>query len=437
MLTYSRPYLRDIETLYDEGKRIERMLDTARVNSIPYHYETGRYMISVDWLSIYCTHMLPLDEGKIDSACYRPKSQDTPEPYSEGKNALPEGSAERTIAAVKRKAIGSVEIERLDYGTRQFSLLANVYIGRECFGQLQAYPRSSIIPANGAIFKIANRWLYSNQWRAKFDFVCHALNLTPQKISRLDIAADFNRFACGLHPIEFIRQFMAGELKHKGRGAGHVDFVQSYTKNADANRVRDILNFNALTIGKKTSDANCYLYNKTLELRQERDKPYIRQAWQDAGLNVHDVWRLEVSISRKGMQFKEKKTGEFIQISPDKILGKNGDIEVRQLYVTFIRSLFFFFYPSGQKNVSREKPIALFTECTESERGVVSSKNTTTRSERIMIKNLYMLAKRYRGLNMADDFAGMELAFKMADNADLQGWMAKRIETWQSRHYAT
>ena len=58
------------------------------------------------------------------------------------------------------------------------------------------------------------------------------------------------------------------------------------------------------------------LYNKTLELRQGEDKPYIRQAWETAGLNTsQDVWRVEFSLSAQMQTLKSLKSGEMFKKS--------------------------------------------------------------------------------------------------------------------------
>ena len=391
-----------------------------------------QYVLNIDWLAIYGYHAMPLDDAKAAPEVYRSQSETEPDRPAGKDDKIDTVQAALTMAALQKKHIGSITLELLQYGTRQFSMLANVYISREKIGVLQAYPRTSTLPRNAMIFKVENQWLYRPDWRAQIGLVFRTLHIVPKSISRIDLAADFNRFACGLHPIEFIRGFMTGEIKHKGRGAGHCDFVQRYAYLKGENRLVDTLHFNALTIGKKTSDAHCYLYNKTLELEQIKMKPWIVECWSQAGFNIDDVWRLEVTCQDKALKFKDKSSGALVELTFDDIAGENHDEVLATYYHMMIHSLFFFFYPTGQKNVSREQMIDLFGDRVPVDRGVVRMLNPSTRTERILIKQLYTMMHRYRGMDLNDGLQSQSLAYKLVDTMNLNGWMARKMDSWKS-----
>lgn len=388
------------------------------------------HVISVDWFAVYGLQGLPLDARKPVGDAYVSPGSEYADICKAKEERLTEVRARATMSLVRTEYEGGIRLELQQYGTRQFSMLANVYVGRDLFGFLQMLPRTSVFPKNAMIFKVANKFLYSDEWRALLQRVFKTLRIKGLSISRLDIAADFNRFECGLHPIEFIRQFMSGELKHKGRGAGHVDFVQRYAVSRQDNAIKDSLSFNALVMGKKSSDAHCYLYNKTLELEQQHDKPYIRELWQKVGLNSKDVWRLEVTLDRKALIFADKSTGELHKGMYRDLMTEDFDEQITSLYYTFIHSLFFFFRPTGQKNVSREAELPLFGDLCTVERGAVSTKNTSTRSDRIFIKKLYTLANVKGGFDFADLTDTQRLAIKCADVCALNGWLGRRIPIW-------
>ena len=390
------------------------------------------YLLNIDWLTIYGTQAMPLDEAKAAPDVYRSPSMDKPDIPASKNERISSEQAAVTVAAIKRRHIGSVMLEVQPYGTAQFSMMAKVYLSREEFGTLLAFPRISTLPRNAMSFKVTNRWLYMPDWRAKLQFVFAALRLQARSISRLDIAADFNLFNCGLHPIEFIRQFMAGEIKHKGRGAGHVDFVQRYAYIQRQNKLIDTLNFNALTIGKKSSDAHCYLYNKSLELEQIKMKPWIVDCWRHAGFDVDDVWRLEVTCKAKALRFRSRRDDKFVELTFDDLISGNSMVYLNDFYMMMIRSLFFFFYPTGQRNVSREKMMDLFGYKVDIDRGVVRFQNPSNRTERILIKQLYTLMNTYRGITMQEGFDAQSISMHLIDTMDLHHWAAKKIDTWKN-----
>lgn len=394
------------------------------------------HVISIDWFAVYGLQALPLDMRKDSCSAYTSPGTETQDFCETKADRLTEERARATIAMVPGHYERGISIEVQQYGTRQFSMLARVYVKRDLFGFLQMLPRTSVFPRNAMIFKVANKWLYTDTWREQLQQVFKVLHLRGLSISRLDIAADFNRFDYGAHPVDFIRQFMSGEIKHKGRGAGHVDFVQRYAVDQKKKSIADELMFNALTIGKKSSDAHCYLYNKTLELQQETDKPYIRELWQKVGLNVSDVWRLEVTLDRKALIFVDKFSGQLHRGLFEDLMQDDFEQQISALYYSFVHSLFFFFKPTGQKNVSREEELCLFGDQCQVQRGALSVKGTSTRADRIFIKKLYMLANTRGGFDFGDLTDTQRIALKCADLCALNGWLAKRMPVWVQQESA-
>lgn len=117
----------------------------------------------------------------------------------------------------------------------------------------------------------------------------------PEKlccVSRIDICLDFLKFDTGENPRTFLANYMREcyckitQPKFSPHGTDHFD-----------GKV-----YNSIKWGSPSSMVSTKMYNKTLEMREKGDKPYIRQAWVDAGLlyDLYDevtVWRLEFSIS--------------------------------------------------------------------------------------------------------------------------------------------
>ena len=89
---------------------------------------------------------------------------------------------------------------------------------------------------------------------------------------------------------------------------------QQFTSYGTAGRTNT---FSYLRYGSRSSRISTYLYNKTKELNEEHDKPYIRDMWRENGwLGDQNVWRLEFSVKGREMKFIEKDTGEILPNNP-------------------------------------------------------------------------------------------------------------------------
>lgn len=197
------------------------------------------------------------------------------------------------------------------YGTPQyremFTLIAD---GHELF-EIRRNPYSikrdgGIFPENACHIRLCNRTCYEidpvNHLRAFM--LSH--DYTYKAISRIDIALDFNEFDNGEDPAKFINKYMRGKIAKVNQSN-----VSAHGTDEWSRRV-----FNSLKWGSPSSPVSTKLYNKTLELKQGEDKPYIRQAWSDAGLDVsRDVWRVEFSLTAQMQTLKSLKTGEMFKKS--------------------------------------------------------------------------------------------------------------------------
>lgn len=153
-----------------------------------------------------------------------------------------------------------------------------------------------------AIFKAANRLLYVQGWPRVLADIIHLLSGYIVSLSRLDMCADFNLFANGVHPLEFIRRYFAcptEECPSYLRHSSNRYRVHGQKNTYDDGRAPEVQH-QTLSFGTRESAVQTNLYNKSEELRTH-DKPYIRAAWIGAGLNPADVWRVEFSLNSRGV----------------------------------------------------------------------------------------------------------------------------------------
>lgn len=318
-----------------------------------------------------------------------------------------------------------------EHGTRQFRQLIYVQLDGEEFAEVQQEPCSSILKKGSLIVKFCNRFLYSRGLWYLVDTFMERHQLQILNISRIDICADFNTFAKGLHPISLISRFLSSHYRHIGRGIG-ASYFNHFAKR-EGKYSRSYLNYTGLSFCSKKSACKAYLYNKSFELLTVKDKPHIRQLWRECGLlcdSQHDVWRLEISISSKGMNFKDKATGSKYTISREKI-GEN--CEISRIYFAFVRALFSFVVNRPNiTNITREPRIELFNGEPYICRSVLGSDDEGNRTERILIKQLWQLCETYRGNDIVEDEGISKLlAQNLASSCGLREWMERKRLTWE------
>lgn len=163
-------------------------------------------------------------------------------------------------------------------------------------------PKQAAIASNRCIIKADNRLLYMRDWAAVFLDILRVLGAEIVSLSRLDVCCDFNLFANGLHPREFIRRYLSPpefEVPSYIRHASNK-FRAFGQKNVSKDGLDAVANFQTLSFGSRDSAVQTNLYCKSEELRA-KDKPWIRALWFAAGLNPEDVWRVEFSLNSRGV----------------------------------------------------------------------------------------------------------------------------------------
>lgn len=171
-----------------------------------------------------------------------------------------------------------------EYGEKVFTLLFQ--------------PRQSIIHPRAALLEVANEWLYHGiGFQGVLGLLSQVVCFQVCGISRLDLAADFNPNKHQSHIIKGLADgtyYVGG--KRNGSGFWSVNNDEFYPE-MWRGRIPHCQSW-----GHKTSDVKWKLYYKTKELRDAAggvnfDKPYIVDMWRDVGLDVTNVWRLEVSVN--------------------------------------------------------------------------------------------------------------------------------------------
>lgn len=215
------------------------------------------------------------------------------------------------------------EVKQTDQRNRIFSTISELYYFGEHVATVQSEPNSPLLKKDLMIVKIENHILYKEKVSEFTAYMLTSWQWQFNNINRVDVALDFQHLNNNLSPQSLISGLFIGEYIRKGarmqvfHGADKNNIDRLYTTKA-GNLVAYFnkeVNFNSTSVtgyrcGSRASAVCVYLYNKTLELKQQTDKPYIRKKWERAGFDKNkDTWRLEFSL--KGKQFAQMQITDF------------------------------------------------------------------------------------------------------------------------------
>lgn len=331
---------------------------------------------------------------------------------------------------------GAYEVEKQSYST---NLWQDVYIikhrGLE-FATLCCCPRNSGMPERGCTLKLANRVLYSHEWLSESKSIMAEMGLRYKGITRIDVCYDCNMLAGGRSVPGFLMQYFS----HAPYCEGHI--IRSGSRKVTINACRSnagAVEISAMRWGSKGSDIGAYCYNKSLELREVKDKPWIRETWEKAGLidtfNEEEwgklsekdkkraiengntgsyiktpVWRFEISIKAHGKDLLNLETGELFKLDINYFEQQNA---VENLFYTYAAKVMDFRMSTGQTTIRNYPPLKIFEINKEvTERPVrVSMLADTGRTEKMIINRLEALQATYSDVSSTDR-ASLEAALE-------------------------
>lgn len=343
-----------------------------------------KYCISLDWLQVYCNH------------------------------------APSLLCAEYCTVKGTIKTKIQDYGT---SLWQKVYIvtyrDRE-IATVCMCPRNEKIPHDGCTIKLANRVLYSHEWLDWINVLMSEFKVKYVGITRIDVCYDCNWLAGGRSVDEFLMQYFT----HAPYTAGHI--IRSGSRKVTINALRSnkgAVSISAMRWGSKGSDVGAYCYNKSLELVEVKDKPWIRETWEKAGLsniwrekdwnalrpkekdmaiNSGDVneyidvpvWRFEISIKGHGKDLLDLNTGNLFRLNLSYFTCQNA---VENLFYVYASKVLDFRMSTGQSKIRYYPALKIFEQSKEvSERPyTVSMLADTGRTEKVIANKLQELSEVY------------------------------------------
>lgn len=183
-------------------------------------------------------------------------------------------------------------------------------------------PKMSGKDPDACSVKVANRLLYKQDWAWFLHDIIDALGFKVLNITRMDLCLDFQRFDYkDMQPNDFIHAYIADKCLDEDEtycregsnvfcayGAKRAKAMDGSKTIDDNTEISIKSSWEYIRWGSRCSGVCTYLYNKSKELRDKKSKPWIADRWKEAGLNEKeaDIYRIEFSISAKGMQLTKR-----------------------------------------------------------------------------------------------------------------------------------
>ena len=246
--------------------------------------------VNIDWLEVFCKQQTPLtaDSLKKDGWHVEMREYGTPQ-YKEM----------FTIYSDNTKLHPLYEVRRCPYSIKQ---------------------NGGIFDANDCHIRLSNYECYKPNCVEKLQEFFLRYGLIPQSISRIDICLDVLSCDDGTDMEQFIHDYILEKYYklHISKIAPHGPEVNGSFFNAHGKEAMYKREYNSIKWGSPTSAISVKIYNKTQEMAEIKNKPYILEQWKSAGLiNNEDISnsaelqkaRYEVAKLTKALKYaKDKET---------------------------------------------------------------------------------------------------------------------------------
>lgn len=379
-----------------------------------------KFCISLDWLQTFC-HATPINEGSYSARGY------------------------------------NFSVKKEPHETAQYRDVYTVLYQSHPAATIQQTPRTSVMNPRSTCVKLSNRILYSQRYIDVLYAIQEALKMTYKGITRLDICYDCNVLHDGRNVERFIRQFVSAEPMQEGHiiRNGSTRFQLHGTRSKTS-----VASLNSIRWGSPISKIGAYCYDKTVELLEVKDKPWIREYWKENGLEYYidenrynsltpkekkqkienegmsdlvkkSVWRFEISIKSQGTDILNMSSGEIFRLSPQYL--EHAE-RITKLFHIYANKVLDFRINTGQKQIRNYHKLQLFenSPVITSKPFYWSSAADTGRMEKICYNKLQKLSREY--LDLAEPRrAALQSAMEFL--LELQGQKTRTVTLNQYTQY--
>ena len=215
--------------------------------------------INLDWLEIYCIEPSPRDANYYLKLGWQVNAR----PYG-----TPLYREMFTLLGSNGKPF--LEIRRNPYSTKD---------------------KGGVFERGACHIRLSNRTLYTYNPIEQLRNFLLKYEYTFKGISRVDVCCDQTQFDDGTNPEDLIAAYMRGEIL-KNRNS---------RINVHGTEMANGRTWNSIKWGSENSAISTKIYDKTLELKQQSDKLYIKDCWQREGL---------CDLQKVTYEYRDRKTGE-------------------------------------------------------------------------------------------------------------------------------
>ena len=288
--------------------------------------------------------------------------------------------------------------ELLDIQTAMFKNVVKVSQFGLDVAVVEFAPRTSRLRQNMVLIKLSNRVLYSAQYIKMLYALMSAMKVIYKGITRIDLCYDCVSFLDGRSPSRFINNYV---MKPDTEIGGYVrkgsdEFICHGRKSSgQASRI------NYISFGSPQSRVRAYIYDKTVELSEVKDKPWIRALWDANGLEYNEknhVYRSEISIKSEGTDLLNMSTGELFRISPIYIENQQ---QIEKLFHYYAERYLYFSVNGGQKYRKNYPQLKLFKNSPKitCKPYHLNKSADTGRMEKICYNKIKALSEQYSDLS--------------------------------------
>lgn len=302
------------------------------------------------------------------------------------------------------------ECDRKAYGTRVFRFIDDIYYYGAHVATIVSVPATPILPPAACQVKVANEMLYKADAVDAITHLVSSFGIKIKSVSRADVCVDFQCFRNKLAPAQFIADVFRGVYVCASR--------QHFASQGQMDRT---ISYQYLRLGSRSSAVVAYLYDKSQELEDVKNKPWIRDAWRAAGFQeTKHTWRLEFSILDTNLKLYTT-DGEFVEFQEWRAF---FDSDFLRTAIGLLYSKYWQFrVPTSDSNKSRWPRVSLIDVdglvVRRVSRGTVGE---SSRSDRILIKKLASLPSSLRHCSAEDVEAIERVITRVADDRDLQAY---------------
>lgn len=241
-------------------------------------------------------------------------------------------------------------------GTRHFEKWVTVYtpnkkhqVAQICYKpfSVKGQGEKGIFHPGSCTVQLCNKYCYAPDPIGIIGKICEIIKFKFRSISRLDLCLDFHKFDNGMKPATLIRGFFTGKYWKMG-----------YRKALSVGVQNQLYDPETLSFKGKNSAVSTKIYDKTKELHDVHEKPYIRDAWKGCGLDdKKTIWRLEVCIKSDGRTIVDIGSGEIVKFGLSDIKSTE-----QRLFIFFVmvKKFFHWRYNNGETRKARAKDVELF-----------------------------------------------------------------------------